>query len=190
MICTFIKGQYHRFIIEFHLPLESTIQLLVFQLWMIYHAKYLSSLVCLAIWEHCDALYFIDWWQQTGKRRRQEGGRKTVLSMTSSSSLNPQEEQRFLPLKLLQHSSTDNNTKGSLVRKIGRNTPVSQSMYEHTVYLHQQSVLMLWLIGVYSNVLLYTLTFIERAAWKDRYLLNAQHYPSTQASCPRGFAAV
>ena len=52
-----------------------------------------------------------------GSKQRQEGGGGTVLSMTSSSSLSPQEEQWFLPLNLIQHSSTDNTTERLWQRK-------------------------------------------------------------------------
>lgn len=58
-----------------------------------------------------------------GKRQRQEGGGGTVLSMTSSSSVSPQVEQWFLPLNLLQHSSTDNPTERCLARKDGGRIP-------------------------------------------------------------------
>lgn len=58
-----------------------------------------------------------------GKRQRQEGGGVTVLSITSSSSLSPQVEQWFLPLNLVQHSSTDNTTERCLARKDGGRIP-------------------------------------------------------------------
>lgn len=58
-----INGRYRPFIIETpFITREHYAAVLVPQLWIIYRAKYLSSLVNLAVWERCDALYFTDRW--------------------------------------------------------------------------------------------------------------------------------